>query len=320
MRRALLATGLLLLAALWLGPLPELSRASFSAHMTLHMAVVAVAAPLLALGIAGGAFDPVRFAPNLIAPIPASMAEFAAVWTWHAPLPHTAARCGTGMLVAEQLTFLVAGLFLWLAAFGGDRQRAEAPLSLARGAGGEGCPSTPVACSHHLDTPAPVSQPETTEVATRAFGRRARTAAGVLAMLLTSMHMTLLGALLALTPRPLYARPDAASLAADPAWAGALCLPPELTTRVLGLAPLQDQHLGGALMIAVGGLAYFVGGLWLTADLLRDKPFERRTSASDPVPLSLETSNPVPLSLGRGARGEGSDPARLPPRPASTVR
>jgi hypothetical protein len=61
------------------------------------------------------------------------------------------------------------------------------------------------------------------------------------------MHMTLLGALLALSPRPLYRHVAAFG----------------------GLSPLQDQHLGGAIMLLVGGASYLLGGLWLTARLLR---------------------------------------------------
>ena len=51
MRRALLITGLFLLGAAWLGPLPALAERAFFAHMTMHMGVVAVASPLIALGI-----------------------------------------------------------------------------------------------------------------------------------------------------------------------------------------------------------------------------------------------------------------------------
>ena len=73
-----------------------------------------------------------------------------------------------------------------------------------------------------------------------------RTGAGVLGLLLTSMHMTLLGALLALAPRPLYVHGQVAG----------------------GLSALDDQHLGGAIMLFVGGLSYLAGGLWLTRSLL----------------------------------------------------
>jgi putative membrane protein len=58
------------------------------------------------------------------------------------------------------------------------------------------------------------------------------------------MHMTLLGALFALANRPLF-------------------------THVDGAAALADQHLGGAIMLTVGGASYLIGGLWLCARMLR---------------------------------------------------
>jgi putative membrane protein len=202
MRRILLAMGLAALAAAWLGPLPRLAQQAFFAHMTMHMAVVAVAAPLLALGVAGGRLDPVPRAPRLFAPIPASVVELAVVWAWHTPVLHHAARHTWAGMTVEQGTFLVSGFLVWMAAVGGDSAR-----DAIRGG------------------------------------------AGVLALLLTSMHMTLLGALLALTPRPLYAH--AAGLA--------------------GLSALDDQHAGGAIMLLAGGISYLLGGLWLIARLLRHR-------------------------------------------------
>ncbi|MCI0539287.1 MAG: cytochrome c oxidase assembly protein, partial [Verrucomicrobiales bacterium] len=74
-----------------------------------------------------------------------------------------------------------------------------------------------------------------------------RNAAGIVALLLTSMHMTLLGALLALTPRPLYAHAAGFST----------------------LTPEEDQHLGGAIMLIIGGLSYLLGGIGLTFGLLK---------------------------------------------------
>lgn len=194
------AVGLLTLAGAWLGPLPRLAPGSFSAHMTMHMAVVAVAAPFLALAIASTRLDPTRRWPALLAPIPASLVELAVVWTWHAPALHHLARHSAVGLALEQGTFLASGLLLWSSALGG--------------AGSE---------------------------------RRGRIAAGVVALLLTSMHMTLLGALLALAPRPVYHHPHVRAV----------------------LTPIDDQHLGGAIMLLVGGLSYLLGGLWLTARLLR---------------------------------------------------
>lgn len=203
MRRSLALLGALTLAAVWLGPLPSLAPGSFSAHMTMHVGVVAVAAPLLALGVAGGRLDPVRRAPALFSPIPASLVELVVVWAWHTPALHHAARHSRAGLVAEQAMFLLSALLVWLSVFGGDRrQRCE------------------------------------------------RAAAGVVAMLLTSMHMTLLSALLALPPRPLYEHAGGGSR----------------------LTPIEDQHLGGAIMLSVGGLAYLLGGLGLAVGLLRRPP------------------------------------------------
>jgi putative membrane protein len=205
MRRTLLILGLLVLAVVWLGPLPHLASNAFFAHMTMHMGVVAVAAPLIALGIAGERFDPIRKAPRLFAPIPASMLELLVVWAWHAPALHHAARHHSPTLVVEQGMFLFTGVFMWLSAFGGDD-----------------------------------------------WNNRGRRGAGVIGLLLTSMHMTLLGALLALTPRPLYAH------------VGGLA----------GLTSIEDQHLGGAIMLAVGGVSYLAGGLWLMGHLIRGSAAE----------------------------------------------
>ena len=66
MRTGFAALAFAVLAAAWLGPLPDLARHSFAAHMTMHMAVVAVAAPLLALG-AGR--HPLRSRPRDAAPL-----------------------------------------------------------------------------------------------------------------------------------------------------------------------------------------------------------------------------------------------------------
>lgn len=210
MNRALTAAGGVLLAAAWLGPLPALAAGSFVAHMVLHVSVVAVAAPLIGVGLADAAF--LRRLRPLLAPIPVSLVEFLIVWGWHAPWLHGLARTSTGALVAEQATFFAAGFLLWAAAF---------------------------------------------------RARPASSGAGILALLLTSMHMILLGTLLTLAPRPLY---HIAS-GADPA----------------GL--LTDQQLGGVLMLLGGGLPYLVGALWLTWELLQPPPDAAKLRGGSPGPL-----------------------------------
>ena len=72
--------------------------------------------------------------------------------------------------------------------------------------------------------------------------------AGALTLFFTSMHMTLLGALIALAPRPLYAGHVHGGI---------------------GLDPLPDQQIGGVIMLAVGGVVYFGGAVWLAAQGLR---------------------------------------------------
>lgn len=115
-----LVPGLLLLGALWLGPLPEMARTSFSAHMLLHLGIVSVAAPLLSFGLIG--FGLVRRLMPLAA-LSAFLAlaiDVVVVWGWHAPALHEAAARHEGVFVVQQLSFLAAGLAVWTTAFRDD--------------------------------------------------------------------------------------------------------------------------------------------------------------------------------------------------------
>lgn len=196
-RRAASTIGAGLLAVLWLGPLPGLSGSRFSAHMLLHMGVVAAAAPLLALAIRGTRADPVDAWPRLLHPITASIAELIVVWGWHAPRFHLAARRDAEVLALEQVSFLIAGLWLWLAACRGGRRARAQPWR------------------------------------------------GVAALLFTSVHMTLLAALFALSSRDVYGQAGASS---------------------------HEQQVGGSLMLLIGGGSYLAGGLWLAHEGLTARP------------------------------------------------
>lgn len=198
-RSVTLAAGILVLVIAWAGPLPALAMTRFAAHMTMHLAVVAIAAPLIALAIAGSRLDPTARAVQtgagvLAFPVLAAFAEFAVVWGAHVPAVHDMKRLEPTWAAIEQLAFLAVGVALWLSAFGG-----------------------------------------------RGRERGARAALGIGALLFTAMHMTLLGALLALAPRPLY-------------------------EACLGLA---DQEIGGVMMLAAG-LVYLVGGVVLVGRILGD--------------------------------------------------
>ena len=207
-KRVAMVVGGMVLAALWLGPLPAQVGGSFSAHMTLHMGVVAVAAPLLAVGLLGSRLDARRPGSLWASPLIASAAELVVVWGWHTPDLHMAARTQTGVFVVEQAAFLVAGIWLWLAALGGSSS-----------------------------------------------ARNHRRWAGVASLLFTSIHMTLLGSLFTFAPRVLYG---------DGGPHGHL---------------LDDQHLGGGIMLLIGGLSYLAGGLLLAREGLRLSPTaQERTS------------------------------------------
>ncbi|MGO4841600.1 cytochrome c oxidase assembly protein, partial [Rhizobiaceae sp. 2RAB30] len=103
-------------ALIWLGPLLSIYRESFAAHMLAHMGVVAVAAPLLAIGLsdilARTEMPWASFSTS--APIVASIIELVVVWGWHAPAGRALVEQSDIAAVAEQGSFLLAGLFLWL--------------------------------------------------------------------------------------------------------------------------------------------------------------------------------------------------------------
>jgi putative membrane protein len=80
-------------------------------------------------------------------------------------------------------------------------------------------------------------------------GRREGAAlAGALALFFTSMHMTLLGALIGLAPRPIY--------------------PGHAHHSPFGLSEMADQQVVGVIMLAIGGVIYLLGGLLLVARAL----------------------------------------------------
>lgn len=192
MRRSAFAAGVAVLAAAW-GV--AASGHGMTAHMAAHMAAVAVAAPLMALGLAGTRADPASRWPLAVAPLPMSLIELLVVWGWHWPAARAFAAGSAAGLALEQAMFLAAGLLLWSACLG-----------------------------------------------TRD--------AGIIALLLTTMHMTLLGTLITLAPRTLFGT------------TGFTCLG-------ITLSPIADQQLGGVIMLLAGAGSYLSGGLALLFRLLR---------------------------------------------------
>ncbi|UCJ14823.1 cytochrome c oxidase assembly protein [Pseudomonas sp. MM211] len=121
-----LLLGFVVLAACWLGPLPAMSRTAFSAHMLLHLGVVALAAPLLAIGLArsGLRVDNLRHIGTWTFLV--FFAEMLVVWGWHAPLLHEAAALNVWAFVAQQASFLAVGLGVWLLGFASQSRRGVA--------------------------------------------------------------------------------------------------------------------------------------------------------------------------------------------------
>lgn len=192
--------GIGVLAALWFGPLPEMSRSSFTLHMVLHLGVVVGAAPLIGLGLARANFGAWVTRHMLFWAVAASLCEMVVVWSWHMPALHETASRQLPVFVVQQLTFLGAGILLWLVSFAGTSKA---------GAG-----------------------------------------IGAVALMMTFMHMTMLGVLLALVPDLLYA--------------------PDLYTGTSFAERVHDQSLGGILMAIGGSFPYLFGGLVLAYRLMAD--------------------------------------------------
>ena len=195
-----LILALTLLTASW-------NSGSLTAHMVVHMATVAIAAPLLAIALSGTRLDP-AVQLSWLGPVFASVVELLVVWLWHVPALRRLAETRVDAVVLEQACFLVAGLLLWATCF----RRSE---------------------------------------------DSAQRLAGVIGLLFTSIHMTLLGVLLTLAPRPLYGAGD-------------------VTCLGLTLGREADQQLGGVVMLMVGAAAYMLGAVVLLADIL--KPAAPETS------------------------------------------
>lgn len=192
MKRTSLMAGVLILLAAWL--LAAGGEGSFAVHMVAHMGVVAIAAPLIVVGLSGTQPSP---SSKLITPLTASLIELVVVWFWHLPQMRLLADGSSVAMFFEQASFLAAGLLLW---------RSCLQASRLAGAGG---------------------------------------------LLFTSMHMTLLGVLLALAPRPLYA--------AGPVICFGVSVPAAM-----------DQQIGGVAMLLVGAVSYLVGAIALLYRLLVD--------------------------------------------------
>jgi putative membrane protein len=174
------------------------------------------------------------------------------------------ARVGQHVLM---LTVAAPLLALGLGAGRPQRRRSPGPAALAAAAGGFALAlwawhlPGPYAATFRSDLAYWAMQGSLVATATWLWrglllGAAARPEAVLFAGLATAAQMGGLGALLTFAPRPLFA-------------------PHALTTLPWGLAPIEDQQLGGLLMWVPGGLAFAAVALPALARALRGEPAPR---------------------------------------------
>ena len=137
------AAGIVALLAALVSPLDRVSIALFSAHMTQHLLLVLVAAPLLVLGSpllaglwalpAGGRRRLARWwhragllraiCRALSHPLVVWTAHTAALWLWHVPSLYESALHYPGMHALEHASFIGTALPFWWLLLRADRRR-----------------------------------------------------------------------------------------------------------------------------------------------------------------------------------------------------
>lgn len=116
-------------------PLHGWSETLFSAHMTQHLVLMIVAAPLVVIGRPAAPFvaalptgvartwsrvrsAPRRSAPLLLHPVALWLASAIVLWAWHLPTFYDAALDNELVHGLEHATFIVTAGLVWAAAFG----------------------------------------------------------------------------------------------------------------------------------------------------------------------------------------------------------
>ena len=108
MRPGYLALAACAAALVWIGTDRNLPGGYFVSEMVRHMTLVAVVAPLAAIGL-----PPLGWRPGVVFGV---LAEFLVVWSWHLPFLHGLACTEPLAKVTEWATFLAAGWLVWAGA------------------------------------------------------------------------------------------------------------------------------------------------------------------------------------------------------------
>lgn len=130
-RAACFAAGLLTLAASLLSPLHDIGDRLFAAHMLQHMLLMAVAAPLLALGAgpAAAVWTLPRGARRRLGAVlrlgrvltrleVATLLQAVALWTWHIPAVYATALASPGMHWLQHASLFGGAMLFWQAVLG----------------------------------------------------------------------------------------------------------------------------------------------------------------------------------------------------------
>jgi putative membrane protein len=234
MRRAFLFSGVTMLALVWFGPLLTAWRVSFAAHMLAHMVVVAIASPVIALGTGGISLGRLADSQQLSSRIGGERGGQTSF------LPSMAGHLNSSGKTLPLSLPIVASLVELIIVWGWHAPAARS-WAMASTLGTVVEQASFLAAGLFLWLSC---------LAAYGTGARARRFAGAVALLLTTVHMTLLGALLALAPRPLFGLED-------------------VTCFGLTLAAGEDQQLGATIMLFVGATVYLAGGVALISGVLR---------------------------------------------------
>lgn len=104
LRQRLALAGFAVLALAFVSPLCALASALFSARVVHHLALIALAAPLLALAF------PARGRGGVGA---AALVHTVATWLWHAPGPYAWALGSDGAYWLMEISLLASAIWLW---------------------------------------------------------------------------------------------------------------------------------------------------------------------------------------------------------------
>lgn len=221
------SAGMLALFAALVSPLAPLGGVLFAAHMTQHVFLMLIAAPLVAASSPGlatlwGLPQVLRRALASLARIPrvrraihalgspgvAWSVHAIALWIWHAPALYQGTLTSHSVHTLQHLSFFLSALWFWWV--------------FAR------------------------------------MLRDGRAGVALLYVFTTSVHSSVLGALLTFSTNELY-----------PAYGE--------SGRAFGLTLLQDQQLGGLIMWVPGGLVFLAGALlaalrWINPSMVTRVP------------------------------------------------